>query len=85
LLNTSYQRVIQTSPFEVVYGRPPPTLLSYEPGSSGLEAVDRSLLERDEFIMEVKDRLQLAQQVMREYYDRTNRDIHYDVGDWVWL
>jgi hypothetical protein len=50
-----------------------------------LEAVDRSLLERDEFILEVKDRLQLAQQVMRGYYDRTHRDIHYDVGDWVWL
>lgn len=56
-ITLAVQRFIKTSPFQVVYGRRPPSLVSYEPGSARVEAVERSLIERDEFLKEIRDRL----------------------------
>ena len=39
--NTSYQSALRATPFEVVYGRAPPALVSYTPGSARVAAVDR--------------------------------------------
>lgn len=59
--NSSYQASLKTSPFRVVYGRDPPILRAYEQGEAKLLAVEQ-LLERDEFLAEVRDRLEQAQQ-----------------------
>ena len=40
--NTSYQSALWATPFEVVYGRPPPALMSYTPGAARVAAVDGS-------------------------------------------
>ncbi|XP_077215782.1 uncharacterized protein LOC143850412 [Tasmannia lanceolata] len=45
--NTSFQSAIQMTPFEAVYGIPPPSLPAYIPGSSAIEAVDTELSQRD--------------------------------------
>ncbi|XP_068636041.1 uncharacterized protein [Aristolochia californica] len=45
--NTSYHTALGTTPFQVVYGREPPRLLSYEPGSSRIAALDQALADRD--------------------------------------
>ena len=55
--NTSYQSALQTTPFRVVFGRDPPTLLSYEPGLSRVIALDKQLQQRDEFLAEIRERL----------------------------
>ena len=42
--NTSYHLSTQITPFEVVYGRPPPpTYVAYIPGESSVAVVDQSL------------------------------------------
>jgi len=82
--NSSYQASLKTSPFKVVYGRDPPALRAYEKGEDRLPAVEQ-LLERDEFIAEVRDRLEQAQQYSKHQYDKKHREISFTVGQWVWL
>jgi hypothetical protein len=83
--NTSFQRVIQTSPFKVVYGRDPPSIKSYESGTTKVDTVERTLLDRDEFLQEIMERLILAQNVMKEQHHDHRRELDFQVGDWVWL
>lgn len=83
--NTSYQASLRTSSFQVVYGRQPLVLRSYDPGSARLPAVQQSMQERDEFIMAIRERLKQVQQQYKSAYDRCHREVEYAVGDWVWL
>jgi hypothetical protein len=83
--NSSYQQSIKTSPFELVYGRPPPSIRSYVPGDARLPAVERAMTERDEFLAEVRDRLEQARQHYKEAYDRSHCLVQFAPGQWVWL
>jgi hypothetical protein len=70
-------------PFKAVYGRDPPSLRTYSPGEARLPAVDAQLKERDEFLGEIRDRLEQAQQHLKEYYDRKHQPVDFEVGQWV--
>jgi len=83
--NTSFQTAIRCSPFRVVYGRDPPTLISYQPVAAKVATVDKQLLERDQFLEEIKDRLLQAQGTMKAFQDQQRREVSFEVGDWVWL
>jgi hypothetical protein len=65
----------------VVYGRPSPSLLPYEPGSAQTDTVDELLSRRDEFLEEVRERLLQAQQYARRHYDAHHRALEFGVGD----
>ena len=41
--NSSYHTTTCMTPFEVVYGQKPPSILSYLPGSSKVQAIDQML------------------------------------------
>jgi hypothetical protein len=41
--NTSYHTATRMTPFEEVYGQKPPSVLSYLPGTSKVQAVDQTL------------------------------------------
>jgi hypothetical protein len=83
--NSSFQSALKCSPFRVVYGREPPTLLSYQSGTTRVVAVDRQLQERDEFLADIKERLIQTQVTMKQYQDKSHREVTFQVGDWVWL
>jgi hypothetical protein len=83
--NSSYQQSLKTSPFQVVFGRPPPSIRSYETGDARLPAVDKAMQERDEFLAEVRDRLEQAQQHYKAVYDRRHHPVEFVPGQWVWL
>jgi hypothetical protein len=53
--NTSYQTALQTTPFRVVFGCDPPTLMSYAPGLARVAAVDKQLQQRDVFLGEIRE------------------------------
>lgn len=83
--NTSFHYALQDTPFRVVYGRGPPRLLSYVPGSIRVDAVDNALTNRDLVLNQIKSNLQRAQNRMKEHYDKRHRDVEYNIGDLVWL
>lgn len=83
--NSSYQSALQPTPFKVVYGRDPPSLLSYHPGVAKVVALDKQLQERDEFLSEIRGRLLQAQDHMKSAYDKHHRELEFAVGDWVLL
>ncbi|XP_073050542.1 transposon Ty3-G Gag-Pol polyprotein isoform X1 [Primulina eburnea] len=83
--NTSFHSSLRTTPFEAVYGRPPPRLLSYCPGLSRIDSVDKELQTRDQVLGELKNRLLQAQNSMKTQYDATHRELQFDVGDKVLL
>jgi hypothetical protein len=59
----------------VVYGSDPPSVRSYTSGKT-------QLIDRDKFLVEIKDRLEQAQQHYKAYYDCT-RDAEYQVSQWL--
>jgi hypothetical protein len=54
--NTSHQTALKATPFEVVYGCAPPSLLPVPPGTMRVAAVDQHLRDRDTFLFEVRDK-----------------------------
>jgi hypothetical protein len=83
--NTTYHISIGKSPFEVVYGRPAPNLLHYLSNETKVQAVALELSDRDEALSQLKMHLLRAQQQMKKYADQSRRDVHFEVGDWVFL
>ena len=58
--------------------------VSYEHGDAPLPAVDQAMRDRDEFLAEVRDRLEQAQQHYKAVYDRRHRPVEFSPGQWVW-
>ena len=48
------------SPFQAVYGIPPPSIQRYIPGTTTNHAVNVALQDRDELLRNLKDHLTLA-------------------------
>lgn len=83
--NSSFHSALKMTPFQVVYGRPPPQLLPYTAATARTATVDQLLQDRDEYISDVRERLQQAQAYAKKYYDAHHRPLQFSVGDWVWL
>jgi hypothetical protein len=65
--------------------RAPPTIRSYEPGATRVPAVAKNMEERQEFLADIRARLEQAQAVQKHHYDKGHRDVSYKVDDWVLL
>ena len=84
-LNTSYHSALNMSPFQALYGRPPPTILPYQPGSSKVAVVDSLLQDRDVLLRTLRDNLNRSQNRMRDVANRKRQDAEFKVGDKVLL
>ncbi|KAL5718322.1 hypothetical protein ACHQM5_011235 [Ranunculus cassubicifolius] len=74
------------TPFEAVYGIPPPRLLDhYVPGTSRLQVVDEYLRDRNVILRELHYNLSRAQDRMKCQADQKMRDVSFLVGDYVYL
>ena len=73
------------TPFEVVYGRPPPSYIAYIPGTSTIAAVDLSSKDRDAMIRLLKANLVDAQARMKLYSNKKKSERKFEVGDMVFL
>ena len=52
--NTNFHSAIQISPFEVLYGYPPPIHISYFPRDTAITAVDQQLQNKEDMIKVLK-------------------------------
>ncbi|KAL4578162.1 hypothetical protein LXL04_014281 [Taraxacum kok-saghyz] len=83
--NTSFHISTNTTPFETVYGRPPPSILQFAPGEIQCEAVAREFVDRDEALKQLKYHLARSQERMKKSAYLHRRDENFDIGDWVFL
>ncbi|XP_024172101.1 uncharacterized protein LOC112178137 [Rosa chinensis] len=73
------------TPFQALYGYPPPSIIPYFPGSTSVAAVDQRLISRDTLLATLRRNLQLAQSRMKGFYDKKHTEREFGVGDWVYL
>ena len=83
--NTTYHSATHTTPYEVVYGQPPPVHLPYLPGDSKVDTVDRSLQAREATIKLLKFHLNRARNRMKQQADKRRSDRQFQIGDLVYV
>lgn len=83
--NTTYHSAIHRTPYEIIYGQPPPVHMPYLPGDSSSSTVDRTLQKREAVIDLMKFHLIRAQNRMKQYADSRRSDREFKVGDHVYL
>lgn len=82
--NTSYHITTKTTLFELVYGYPPPHLAAYELGTTRVDLVEQSLLERDKMLNVLKSNLELAQNRIKVQVDKKRCEMQFGVGELVY-
>ncbi|RVW24823.1 Transposon Tf2-12 polyprotein [Vitis vinifera] len=83
--NTTYHASTGMSPFQALYGRPPPMIPHYQLGSSPVNEVDQNLASRDDLFHQLKLNLHQASNRMKQIADSKRRDIEFNEGDLVFL
>ena len=83
--NTSHHSSTGTTPFQIVYGRLPLTVIHYLKRETIVESVAQALVDRDEALRQLRHNLLQAQQVMKWRADLHRREETLAVGDWVYV
>ncbi|KAL4354155.1 hypothetical protein GQ457_06G012060 [Hibiscus cannabinus] len=83
--NTIFHTAIQLTPYQAMYGQPPPIHLPYIAGDSVVAAVDRSLQQREVAIKMLKFHIKRAHDRMKPQADKEQNDCEFQVGEWVFL
>ena len=73
------------TPFEVVYGRAPPTVHYYESGSTTIAKVENNLCERDALLTSLRKNLQAAQDRMKLNSNRHRRELEFEPVEFLYL
>jgi len=83
--NTSLHSSSGLTPFEVIYGKPPPSIPHYIPGLTNNEVVESLVESRQTMHAKLQKRLKKAQDSMKKYADARHEDITFSVGQWVYV
>ncbi|VFQ94564.1 unnamed protein product [Cuscuta campestris] len=84
-LNTSVHSGLKVTPFEALYGRPPPSFLPYLQGESKVQEVNNFLQERDALLRRLRENLKEAQRRMTTAANKHQTDLQFKEGEWVLL
>lgn len=83
--NTPFHTATQVTPYEVVYGQPPPIHLPYLQGESKVQVVAKCLEDREEMLLLLKFHLMRAQHRMKQQADLHRSERSFEIGDWVYV
>lgn len=73
------------TPFEALYGRPPPSINNYVPGSSKVASLDETLAQRAQLLKVLKFNLNRARNRMVQHANAKHTDTKFANGDWIYL
>jgi len=73
------------TPYQSLYGRPPPSITAYIPKTARLQVVEDELVARNVALQLLKDNLTLAQDRMKKFSDRHCTEREFSKGDLVFL
>ncbi|KAE8702143.1 hypothetical protein F3Y22_tig00110500pilonHSYRG00129 [Hibiscus syriacus] len=76
---------IQMSPFQALYGRPPPTVPFYIISTSKNASIDATLTHRDQLLSELKQALRHSQQAMMQQTNKKRQDVKFEEGELVYI
>ena len=83
--NTTYNASTQMTPFKVVYGRDPLTLIRFQEDISVVEDVNVQLRLCNQCLDLLKENLEKSQSRMKQYADSHRQELEFQQGDQVWL
>ena len=83
--NSSFHASLKLTPFEALYGFPPPKLQSYVLGTTRVDALDSLLSQRQAVLNILRDHLAIAQDRMKTQADEHRQDRFFAMGDWIFL
>ena len=73
------------TPYQVVYGQPPPLHIAYAKVDNRVDMVDRTLEAREESVKLLKFHVKRTQERMKEIADKHRTEREFEVNDWVYL
>ncbi|MCI19211.1 hypothetical protein A2U01_0040367, partial [Trifolium medium] len=83
--NSSFHTSIQMTPFQALYGRPPPAIPDYVEGSTAITTLDTTLQQRQVILRTLKDNLKRTRQRMEAQANKKRVDYTFNPGDLVLL
>jgi hypothetical protein len=83
--NTNFHTSLNTTPFEALYGYPPPQLRLGSVPKGINEAVNCELKDKHLTLRVLRENLIKAQSCMKKFADRKRSERTFKVGDWMYL
>ncbi|KAJ0578410.1 putative nucleotidyltransferase, Ribonuclease H [Helianthus annuus] len=83
--NTNYHNALGITPFQALYGYPPPLFVPYVPRDVRTAAVNEVLQDREETIKLLRFALQKAQNRMKQTADNNRSEREFQIGDHVYV
>jgi hypothetical protein len=83
--NINFHKALQLTPFEALYGYPPPQLNFGALPRSANHAAQSTMVERQDTARRLKAHLLKSQERMKRYADSKRSERHFHVGDWIYL
>ncbi|GJX77267.1 ty3-gypsy retrotransposon protein [Tanacetum coccineum] len=74
---------LKMTPYQALYGRIPPFIILYPPGSSKVVAVDEVLVERDVLLRQLRENLLDVRNRIGMQANRSHREVEFNVDDKV--
>lgn len=83
--NTTFHISTGLTPYEALYGQPPPSFIHYAPRGTLVAATERLLQDRETTLKLLKEHLTTSQHRMKQIADGHRTEREFMVGDWVYL
>ncbi|KAI3756033.1 hypothetical protein L1987_55845 [Smallanthus sonchifolius] len=83
--NTNYHSSLKSTPFQALYGFPPPIHVPYVHRDTNVEALDGEMCSKEEAITILRQTLHMGQNRLRQHANKHRSDRVFKEGSWVYL